>query len=174
MKKDSGSLKMGAERTRSGFNARCLWSWLLADEDEQCGQPDASDVRRHPWKEAASFAAAAALVVAFFWYSLAQIDYRPDFSFLPDFRIRIWDGFLLTIGVSAAAMVLSLLLGILSAAAKLSRVLLLRDLSSLYVVFIRGTPLIMQIYLFFYLVGTAWGVDDRFWAGVIILSVFEM
>lgn len=45
-------------------------------------------------------------------------------------------------------MVLSLLLGILSAAAKLSRVLLLRDLSSLYVVFIRGTPLIMQIYLF--------------------------
>lgn len=115
MKKDSGSLKMGAERTRSGFNARCLWSWLLADEDEQSGQPDASDVRRHPWKEAASFAAAAALVVAFFWYSLAQIDYRPDFSFLPDFRIRIWDGFLLTIGVSAAAMVLSLLLGILSA-----------------------------------------------------------
>jgi polar amino acid transport system permease protein len=70
-------------------------------------------------------------------------------------------------------MVLSLLLGILSAAAKLSRVLLFRDLSSLYVVFIRGTPLIMQIYLFFYLVGTAWGVDDRFWAGVIILSVFE-
>lgn len=173
MKKDSGSLKMGAERTRSGFNARCLWSWLLADEDEQSGQPEASDVRRHPWKEAASFVAAAALVVAFFWYSLAQIDYRPDFSFLPDFRIRIWDGFLLTIGVSAAAMVLSLLLGILSAAAKLSRVLLFRDLSSLYVVFIRGTPLIMQIYLFFYLVGTAWGVDDRFWAGVIILSVFE-
>ena len=164
---------MGAERTRSGFNARCLWSWLLADEDEQSGQSDASDVRRHPWKEAASFVAAAALVVAFFWYSLAQIDYRPDFSFLPDFRIRIWDGFLLMIGVSAAAMVLSLLLGILSAAAKLSRVLLFRDLSSLYVVFIRGTPLIMQIYLFFYLVGTAWGVDDRFWAGVIILSVFE-
>ena len=145
MKKDSGSLKMGAERTRSGFNARCLWSWLLADEDEQCGQPDASDVRRHPWKEAASFAAAAALVVAFFWYSLAQIDYRPDFSFLPDFRIRIWDGFLLTIGVSAAAMVLSLLLGILSAAAKLSRVLLLRDLSSLYVVFIRGSYLSIDL-----------------------------
>ena len=88
MKKDSGSLKMGAERTRSGFNARFLWSWLLADEDEQNGQPDASDVRRHPWKAAASFVAAAALVVAFFWYSLAQIDYRPGFSFLPDFRMR--------------------------------------------------------------------------------------
>ena len=105
---------MGAERTRSGFNARCLLSWLLADEDEQSGQSDASDVRRHPWKEAASFVAAAALVVAFFWYSLAQIDYRPDFSFLPDFRIRIWDGFLLTIGVSAAAMVLLAIIFLLS------------------------------------------------------------
>ena len=40
-------------------------------------------------------------------------------------------------------------------------------------VFIRGTPLIMQIYLFFYLVGTAWGVENRFLAGVIILSVFQ-
>ena len=31
----------------------------------------------------------------------------------------------------------------------------------------------MQIYLFFYIVGTAWGVESRFWAGVLILSVFE-
>ena len=31
----------------------------------------------------------------------------------------------------------------------------------------------MQIYLFFYIVGTAWGVKNRFLAGIIILSVFE-
>lgn len=31
----------------------------------------------------------------------------------------------------------------------------------------------MQIYLFFYIVGTAWGVENRFAAEVIILSVFE-
>ena len=31
----------------------------------------------------------------------------------------------------------------------------------------------MQIYLFFYIVGTAWGIDNRFWAGVLILSIFE-
>lgn len=31
----------------------------------------------------------------------------------------------------------------------------------------------MQIYLFFYIVGTAWGVENRFVAGVIILSTFE-
>ena len=31
----------------------------------------------------------------------------------------------------------------------------------------------MQIYLFFYIVGTAWGIENRFVSGVIILSVFE-
>ena len=70
-------------------------------------------------------------------------------------------------------MVVSLLLGSLAAGGEMSRWLPLRYLSRAYVVFIRGTPLIMQIYLFFYLVGTAWGVENRFWAGVIILSVFQ-
>lgn len=124
-------------------------------------------------KAAASSLLAAVLIVGFFWVSLSRIDYRLDFSFLPDFRIRIWDGFLLTVGVSLASMVLSLIFGALSAAASQSRFLPIRYFSSAYVIFIRGTPLIMQIYLFFYLVGTAWGVDDRFWAGVIILSVFQ-
>ena len=31
----------------------------------------------------------------------------------------------------------------------------------------------MQIYLFFYIIGTAWGIENRFIAGIIILSTFE-
>jgi polar amino acid transport system permease protein len=31
----------------------------------------------------------------------------------------------------------------------------------------------MQIYLFFYIVGTAYGIDNRFLCGVLILSIFE-
>ena len=31
----------------------------------------------------------------------------------------------------------------------------------------------MQIYLFFYIIGTAWGISNRFLAGVLILSIFE-
>ncbi len=116
---------------------------------------------------------AAAIAVAFFWGSLSQIAYRPDFGFLADFNIRIVDGFVLTLAVSAASLVLSLAIGICAAAGENARTLVLRYLSRGYVIFIRGTPLIMQIYLFFYLVGTAWGIENRFWAGVIILSIFE-
>ena len=131
------------------------------------------DEKTPPAKAAVSLVIAAALIVVFFWLSLSRIDYRPDFSFLPEFKIRIWDGFWLTVAVSLASMVVSLLLGSLAAGGEMSRWLPLRYLSRAYVVFIRGTPLIMQIYLFFYLVGTAWGVENRFWAGVIILSVFQ-
>lgn len=131
------------------------------------------DEKTPPAKAAVSLVIAAALIVGFFWLSLSRIDYRPDFSFLPEFKIRIWDGFWLTVAVSLASMVVSLLLGSLAAGGEMSRWLPLRYLSRAYVVFIRGTPLIMQIYLFFYLVGTAWGVENRFWAGVIILSVFQ-
>ena len=131
------------------------------------------DEKTPPAKAAVSLVIAAALIVGFFWLSLSRIDYRPDFSFLPEFKIRIWDGFWLTVAVSLASMVVSLLLGSLAAGGEMSRWLPLRYLSRAYVVFIRGTHLIMQIYLFFYLVGTAWGVENRFWAGVIILSVFQ-
>ena len=131
------------------------------------------DEKTPPAKAAVSLVIAAALIVGFFWLSLSRIDYRPDFSFLPEFKIRIWDGFWLTVAVSLASMVVSLLLGSLAAGGEMSRWLPLRYLSRAYVVFIRGTPLIMQIYLFFYLVGTAWGVENRFWVGVIILSVFQ-
>ena len=131
------------------------------------------DEKTPPAKAAVSLVIAAALIVGFFWLSLSRIDYRPDLSFLPEFKIRIWDGFWLTVAVSLASMVVSLLLGSLAAGGEMSRWLPLRYLSRADVVFIRGTPLIMQIYLFFYLVGTAWGVENRFWAGVIILSVFQ-
>lgn len=114
-----------------------------------------------------------ALWVALFWISLRTIQIRLDFAFLGEFRIRIWNGFLATLGLSVCSMILSLLIGILSAAGQSSPVLFIRFFCSVYVKFIRGTPLIMQIYLFFYIVGTAWGVNNRFAAGVLILSIFE-
>jgi len=112
-------------------------------------------------------------LVAVFWWSLARVGVTFDFVFLSNFRIRLWDGFLMTVAIGAVSMVLSLLTGALCAAGQGSRVLVFRYLGNFYVAFIRGTPLIMQIYLFFYILGTAWGITSRFWAGVLILSVFE-
>ena len=109
----------------------------------------------------------------FLYISVARLGLKLDFGTLWAFRIRIWQGFVMTVALSATAMVFSLLIGFAAALGARSRVLFLRYLCKIYVAFIRGTPLIAQIYLFFYIIGTAWGVDNRFLAGAIILSVFE-
>lgn len=125
-----------------------------------------------PWKTVLAYLAAVALVVAFFWASLAAAGIALNLDFVAQYRVRILDGLGLTVGVSAASLVVSLLVGVPVALGQNSRVLPVRALCNLYVTVIRGTPLLVQIYLFYYVVGTAWGVDNRVVAGVLILSVF--
>lgn len=116
---------------------------------------------------------AIAVVLLFCWMSLSRIHVELDFAFLEPLWGRIGQGFWLTFAISLASLLCSLLIGLISAAGQESRILFFRYLCNGYVHFIRGTPLIMQIYLFFYLVGTAWGIENRFVAGVLILSIFE-
>lgn len=112
-------------------------------------------------------------LVVFFWFALSRIGVVFDFSFVETFHVRIWNGFILTLKLSVMSLLISLVIGILCAIGQNSRVMFFRYLCGIYVQFIRGTPLIMQIYLFFYIIGTAWGIENRFLAGVMILSVFE-
>lgn len=125
-----------------------------------------------PWKTVLAYLAAVVLVVAFFWASLAAAGVALNLDFVAQYRVRILDGLGLTVGVSAASLVVSMLVGIPVALGQNSRVLPVRALCNLYVTVIRGTPLLVQIYLFYYVVGTAWGVDNRVVAGILILSVF--
>lgn len=126
-----------------------------------------------PWIVVLNWLIVSILLVLFFWISLSRIQVTFDFSFISKYRIRIIDGFILTIVIALSAFVLSLIFGILGALGQMSKVLIFQYFSKLYVSFIRGTPLIMQIYLFYYIVGTAWGVNNRLFAGILILSVFE-
>lgn len=114
-----------------------------------------------------------ALAVALFWLSLGMAGVTLNFDFVWQYRERILDGFLLTLGISAGSLVASLVIGLPVAVGQGSRILPVRYLCDLYVKIIRGTPLLAQIYLFYYIVGTAWGVENRVVAGIIILSVFS-
>lgn len=113
------------------------------------------------------------VLVLIFYFSIKKIGIDLNFSVLIDFKGRIWQGFIMTIKLSIISLIFSLILGLLSAMGNNSSFLPISYLCKIYVQFIRGTPLIMQIYLFFYIIGTAWGVTNRFWSGVIILSIFE-
>ncbi len=114
-----------------------------------------------------------AAVIAIFWVSLSMINVQFDFRFLYQYRFWILRGFGNTVGVSFFALFSSLAVGVLVAVGSMSKILALQYLCKGYVTVIRGTPLIMQIYLFYYIIGTAWGIESRFVSGILILSVFE-
>lgn len=125
-----------------------------------------------PAKAALNYLAVCVVVIAVVWArwprrALAEL------RFVAQYRMRIWDGFCMTGGLSAASLVASLALGVLVAAGQGARFLPLRYLCDFYVKIIRGTPLIVQVYFFYYIIGTAWGIDNRVLAGILILSLFS-
>jgi polar amino acid transport system permease protein len=89
------------------------------------------------------------------------------------YREVFWRGWLNTIWISAAALALSVLLGLLSALGRRARYPALRWLSAGYVELIRGTPLLVQLLILFYVVADAVGLQNRYAAGIIILSIFS-
>lgn len=81
------------------------------------------------------------------------------------------EGAVVTLQVSVLAAVLGLLLGVGLGLASLSRSAIPRFLVAAYVDFIRGTPLLIQIFLVFFALPIIGVRFDEFWAGVIALSL---
>lgn len=55
----------------------------------------------------------------------------------------------------------------------LSSIVFLRFLSTFYIELVRGTPLLVQVLLIYYIIANNLGLDNRYVAGVIILSCFS-
>lgn len=125
-----------------------------------------------PWKRALNYFVVVVAVVAVVGVSLSMAGIALNFDFVVQYRTRIWDGFCLTVFISLFSLVGSLIIGIPVALGQNARFLPVRYLCDFYVKIIRGTPLIALIYLFYYIIGTAWGVENRVVAGILILSVF--
>ena len=80
-------------------------------------------------------------------------------------------GIVQTLKVSVVACVLGLALGLIAGLASLSNNRPLRWLVRFYVDFIRGTPLLIQIFLVFFALPVIGIRMSEFWAGVFALSV---
>ncbi len=79
-------------------------------------------------------------------------------------------GVVMTLQVSAVAAVLALVIGIVAGLASLSASHPLRGVVRLYVEFVRGTPLLIQIFLVFFALPVVGVRFSEFWAGVVALS----
>ncbi|MEG2392388.1 MAG: amino acid ABC transporter permease, partial [Pseudomonas sp.] len=82
----------------------------------------------------------------------------------------LW-GLWTTLWLSVVSGVLGLLIGLVTGLCRLSSNPTLRDLSSIYVELVRGTPLLVQIFIFYFFIGTVMNLSREF-AGIAALSLF--
>lgn len=80
-------------------------------------------------------------------------------------------GLWMTLKISAVSLVFALILGLLAGLGRVSRSVAVHDLATAYVELIRGTPLLVQIFIFYFFIGTVLSLS-AFAAGVAALAVF--
>ena len=81
-------------------------------------------------------------------------------------------GLVITIEISLYSMLLTLVLGLLTALLRMSNSLSGQVLARVYLETIRNTPMLVQIYVFYFVIAPVLGID-RFWTGVLCLGLFE-
>lgn len=76
-----------------------------------------------------------------------------------------------TMWLSAVSSVLALFIGLITGLCRISKNLTLRGLAVIYVEFIRGTPLLVQIFIAYFFIGTVFNLNRNV-AGVGALAIF--
>jgi len=107
-----------------------------------------------------------------FWFSFSRLRFAWGWDAVYSYRAMFLNGWLVTIAISSAAMGISLVIGLATALAQRAPFLPLRYLARVYMEIIRGTPLLVQILIFFYVVADAFGIGNRYLVGIIILAMF--
>ncbi|TDP01254.1 amino acid ABC transporter permease [Marinomonas balearica] len=83
----------------------------------------------------------------------------------------IAEGLWVTIKLSFISLIFSIILGLIFGLMRISHRQVMRNLAVTYVEVIRGTPLLVQIFIVYFFIGTVFDLD-RFTAGVAALSIF--
>ncbi len=81
------------------------------------------------------------------------------------------EGLLVTLEISGLAAILAFSMGALLAFMRISNYQFLKDIATIYIAIIRGTPLLVQIFIFYFIIATIFEIE-RFFAGAISLGLF--
>ncbi|MDY0264783.1 MAG: amino acid ABC transporter permease [Sulfurospirillum cavolei] len=81
------------------------------------------------------------------------------------------EGLIVTLEVSALAAILAFAIGALLAFMRISDLQFLKDIATVYIAIIRGTPLLVQIFIFYFIIATIFELE-RFLAGAVSLGLF--
>ena len=108
-----------------------------------------------------------------FYLTFLSVAYTFNWSNIYEYKQKFIDGFMMTIVLSFFALILSFMIGLFFAYGRSSKIIFLRFFSRLYIEGIRGTPLLVQILIFYYVFANSLGLDNRYVVGTIILALFS-
>ena len=133
-------------------------------------------------KQIVAFMCLAFLVGWGIWSGIVALDYNWQWYRVPRYFFKETDGawvsgplllgFWMTLKITAMSSVFTIVVGFLVALASRSSLVTLRGLSRSYVEGVRNTPLLVQLYLFYFMMANVLGTDP-FWTGVFALAFFE-
>ncbi|MCG6202127.1 amino acid ABC transporter permease [Psychromonas antarctica] len=100
----------------------------------------------------------------------------PDYIFFYEegqwWSAELIDGLLVTLKISALSLIATLLIGLITALLRVSDSIIGRILARSYIELIRNTPLLVQIYLLYFVFGPVIGLD-RFSTAILALAIFQ-
>jgi polar amino acid transport system permease protein len=105
-----------------------------------------------------------------------QWDRVPEFIFFYEdgewFPAELMEGLVVTLQISAISAIATLAIALITALLRLSDSIIGRSIATLYIELIRNTPLLVQIYLLYFVFGPFLGLD-RFTTAVLALALFQ-
>jgi len=120
-----------------------------------------------------NYALVISLISVALWLSFYALNYQWNWQEIYNYRGLFIRGWLTTIWISLIALFLSVLIGFIFALGQRSRFLPFYCLSKIYVELIRGTPLLVQILIFFYVIASAVHLENRYVVGILTLAIFS-
>ncbi len=113
------------------------------------------------------------LVSAALYATFAAVHYRWNWAGVWQYRQQFLAGWLFTLAISAGAMVVSIVTGFLWMIGRRSPWQPVRIFSSGVVEFFRGTPLLVQLLIGYYVIANALQINRPFLVGTLLLGFFE-
>ena len=137
---------------------------------------------RSPARDILQFLLLAAVLVWLVLLGASRSGYRWEWYRVPRYLLGVVEGRLtpgpllqglgLTLRISAISLVLAFVIGLLTALLRLSDSLVGRALARAYLEVIRNTPMLVQLFVIYFILGPILNIE-RFLSAVLALSLFE-
>lgn len=137
---------------------------------------------RRPWVSVAQYVLVMGLVAYGFVRGADAMGYNWQWYRIPQYFWRYVDGELVwgplatglvaTVQLATLAFALAVVLGLVIALARMGDFVVARGMAAVYLEVVRNTPILVQLYLIYYVIGPIFGLG-RFGSGVACLAIFE-